>query len=55
MCFGLTKALTGLIKGMWGQLGKVLEHIREISYKETCITVKTNQSELNIARSSYWI
>lgn len=38
---------------MWGQVGKVLEHIREISDKETCITVKTNRSELNTARSSY--
>lgn len=53
MCFGLTKTLRGLIKGMWGQLGKVLEQIREISVKETCITVKINRSELYIARSSY--
>lgn len=55
MCFGLTKALRGIQKGMWGQLGKVLEQIREISVKETCITVKTNRSELNIARFSYEI
>lgn len=53
MCFELTKALRGLKKGMWGQLGKVLEQIREISVKETCITVKTNRSVMNIARSSY--
>lgn len=52
MCLGLTKALRGLIKGMWGQLGKVLEHIIEISVEETFITVKTNLSELIIARSN---